>query len=101
MGVNRTIFELVDPLIELLRPISGIAWIPLGMFVLGVGEALPTAIMFYGAFFLIVINSVVGVRLVDPGLVDAARVLGLAGNRAHAGCQTGGQLRLHSGSAAP
>ena len=46
-----------NPLIELLWPISGIAWIPLGMAILGVGEALPTAIMFYGAFFPIVINA--------------------------------------------
>ena len=78
MGMNRTIYALVDPLVELLRPISGIAWIPLGMFILGVGEALPTAIMFYGAFFPIVINTVVGVHAVNPGLVQAARVLGVS-----------------------
>jgi ABC-type nitrate/sulfonate/bicarbonate transport system permease component len=77
MGLSRAVFEMVDPLIELLRPISGIAWIPLGMFILGVGEALPTAIMFYGAFFPIVINTVVGVRSVNPSLVQAARVLGV------------------------
>jgi len=81
MGLSRNVFVMVDPLIELLRPISGIAWIPLGMFILGVGEALPTAIMFYGAFFPIVINTVVGVRSVNPGLVQAARVLGVG--RAH------------------
>lgn len=81
MGLSRNVFAMVDPVIELLRPISGIAWIPLGMFILGVGEALPTAIMFYGAFFPIVINTVVGVRSVNPGLVQAARVLGVG--RAH------------------
>jgi ABC-type nitrate/sulfonate/bicarbonate transport system permease component len=77
MGMSRLVFDLVDPMIELLRPISGIAWIPLGMFILGVGEALPTAIMFYGAFFPFVINTIVGVRSVNPGLVQAARVLGV------------------------
>lgn len=77
MGMSRTVYELVDPLIELLRPISGIAWIPIGMFILGVGEALPTAIMFYGAFFPIVINTVAGVHTVNPGLLQAARVLGV------------------------
>jgi ABC-type nitrate/sulfonate/bicarbonate transport system permease component len=78
MGMSRLIDDLLDPVIELLRPISGIAWIPLGMFVLGVGEALPTAIMFYGAFFPIVIHTAAGVRSVNPGLVMAARVLGVA-----------------------
>jgi ABC-type nitrate/sulfonate/bicarbonate transport system permease component len=77
MGMSRVVHELIDPLIELLRPISGIAWIPIGMFVLGVGEALPTAIMFYGAFFPIVINTVAGVHAVKPGLAQAARVLGV------------------------
>lgn len=77
MGINRTVFALFDPLIEVLRPISGIAWIPLGMFILGVGEALPSAIMFYGAFFPMVINTIVGVRSVEPRLIQAAAVLGL------------------------
>lgn len=77
MGMNRIVFALVDPLVEVLRPISGIAWIPLGMFILGVGEALPSAIMFYGAFFPIVINTIVGVRSVEPRLIQAAEVLGV------------------------
>ena len=76
MGLNRVAFELFDPLIELLRPISGIAWIPLGLFIFGVGESLPTAIMFYGAFFPMVINTVVSVRSVDRNFIDAARTLG-------------------------
>ncbi|WP_271899158.1 ABC transporter permease [Candidatus Phyllobacterium onerii] len=77
MGMSRILYALVDPLIELLRPISGIAWIPLGMFILGVGETLPTAIMFYGAFFPIVINTLIGVRSVDERLIQAAKVLGV------------------------
>jgi ABC-type nitrate/sulfonate/bicarbonate transport system permease component len=77
MGLSRNVFEMIDPVVELLRPISGIAWIPLGMFILGVGEALPTAIMFYGAFFPVLINTIVGVRSVNPRLVQGARVLGV------------------------
>ena len=48
MGVSRLAHDLADPVVEILRPISGIAWIPLGMFILGVGDELPVAIMFYG-----------------------------------------------------
>ena len=76
MALNRLLFDLVDPVVELLRPISGIAWIPLGLFIFGVGDTLPTAIMFYGAFFPMVINTIVSVRSVDPNLVDAAKTLG-------------------------
>ena len=77
MGLSRTVRQVVDPTIEILRPISGIAWIPLGMFIFGVGDALPTAIMFYGAFFPIVINTMAGVRTVNRALIDASRTLGV------------------------
>jgi ABC-type nitrate/sulfonate/bicarbonate transport system permease component len=76
MGLNRLVFDMLDPVIELLRPISGIAWIPIGLFIFGVGDTLPTAIMFYGAFFPIVINTIVSVRSVDQNYVSAARTLG-------------------------
>lgn len=77
MGLSPLLHDLVDPLVELLRPISGIAWIPLGMFILGVGEELPVAIMFYGALFPFLINTIAGVRATEPRLVQAARTLGI------------------------
>ena len=78
MALNRFLFEMIDPTVELLRPISGIAWIPLGLFILGIGDALPTAIMFYGAFFPLLINTITAVRSVDRSYLDAARTLGVA-----------------------
>lgn len=78
MGINRTAGELLDPVVEMLRPISGIAWIPLGLFIFGVGNALPIFIMFYGAFFSVVLNTVAGVRATDRRLIDAARTMGVS-----------------------
>ena len=77
MGLSRRVDALVDPLIELLRPISGIAWIPLALFIFGIGNALPVFIMTYAAFFPILIGTVAGVRAVDRRLVDAARTMGV------------------------
>jgi ABC-type nitrate/sulfonate/bicarbonate transport system permease component len=77
MGRSKLIEDLVDPLIEILRPISGIAWIPLALFLFGVGHALPTFIMFYTAFFPIVIGTIAGVHGVDRRLIDAARTMGV------------------------
>ena len=47
MGRSRTAEAeaYIDPLIELLRPISGIAWLPLALFIFGVGNTLPVFIM--------------------------------------------------------
>lgn len=77
MGLSNTVRFLVDPVIELLRPISGIAWIPLALLLFGVGNAIIVYIIFYGCLFPIVLNSVAGVRDVDDHLIQAAKALGL------------------------
>ena len=77
MGLSRTLDAIVDPTVELLRPISGIAWIPLALFIFGIGNALPVFIMTYTAFFPIVLGAVAGVRGVDRRLIDAARTMGV------------------------
>lgn len=77
MGMSRLAESLVDPLVEGLRPISGIAWIPLALFIFGIGNALPIFIMTYAAFFPIVLGTIAGVKAVDKRLVDAARTMGV------------------------
>lgn len=76
MGMSRAVDTAVDPTVEILRPISGIAWIPLALFIFGVGNALPLFIMTYAAFFPILLGTVAGVRHVDRRLIDAARTMG-------------------------
>jgi ABC-type nitrate/sulfonate/bicarbonate transport system permease component len=77
MGLYPLFDRIVDPTIEILRPISGIAWIPLALFIFGIGNALPVFIMTYAAFFPILLGTVLGVRTVDRRLVDAARTMGV------------------------
>jgi ABC-type nitrate/sulfonate/bicarbonate transport system permease component len=77
MGRSPVLEDMVDPLVEGLRPISGIAWIPLALFIFGIGNALPVFIMTYAAFFPILLGTIAGVRGVDRRLVDAARTMGV------------------------
>lgn len=79
MGRSRRADRFIDPVIELLRPISGIAWIPLGLFIFGVGDVLPVFIMVYVAFFPLLLNTIAGVRGVDQRLVNAANTMGIQG----------------------
>jgi len=79
MGLSRSADRFLDPVVELLRPISGIAWIPLGLFIFGVGDVLPVFIMVYVAFFPLLLNTISGVRNVDQRLVNAARTMGVHG----------------------
>ena len=78
IGLSRRVEAFVDPLVELLRPISGIAWIPLALFIFGVGNTLPVFIMVYVAFFPLLLNTVAGVRSVDAKLLAAARTMGIS-----------------------
>lgn len=77
MGLNRAIEQVVDPVVEMLRPISGIAWIPLALFMFGIGNLLPIYIMFYASFFPLLLGTIAGARGVDRRLIDAARTMGV------------------------
>jgi ABC-type nitrate/sulfonate/bicarbonate transport system permease component len=81
MGLDRRLDALIDPTVEILRPISGIAWIPLALFIFGIGNTLPVFIMTYAAFFPILLGTIAGVRAVDARLVDAARTMGVPQRR--------------------
>jgi len=78
MGLSRRAEQLVDPLVEILRPISGIAWIPLALFIFGVGDALPIFILVYVATFQLLLATVAGVKSVDSKLMSAARIMGIS-----------------------
>lgn len=70
--------RLIDPVIELFRPISPLAWIPLAILWFGIGEAGKIFIIFIATFFPIVLNTVDGIKRVDPVLLRAGQVLGCA-----------------------
>lgn len=67
---------IIKPIIEALRPIPAIAWIPIAIIWLGLGEASKLFIMFISAFMVIVQNTYEGVKRVDPVLIGAAKMLG-------------------------
>ncbi len=81
LGLSARARTLLGPALELIRPISGIAWIPIGLFIFGIGNALPVFIMVIAAFFPLLFNTAAGVESVDPALVAAGRTLGLPRRR--------------------
>ena len=67
---------IADPLVEMLRPISAIAWIPLAILMFGISPRVPIFLIFYAAAFPIFVNTIAGVKQADPQLVRAAEMLG-------------------------
>lgn len=76
LGGSRRLAETVMPVIEFIRPIPPIAWIPIAILWFGIGNGPAYFVVFIGAIFPIFINTFTGVRAVDPTHVNAARSLG-------------------------
>ena len=81
MGWWKAVEEQVDPLVEVLRPVPPLAWIPLSILWFGVGDTQNQFIIFLGCFFPILLNTIAGVKGVEPNLVRAARCLGASEGR--------------------
>jgi sulfonate transport system permease protein len=81
MGTSRAAGRLGDLVIQVLRPIPPIAWIPLAILWFGIGESSKVFIIFLGAVFPIVINILEGIRSTDRRYVELARALEVPRNR--------------------
>jgi NitT/TauT family transport system permease protein len=79
MGWFPAVNEALNPLIQVLRPISPIAWIPIAILWFGVGDASPIYLIFLSSFFPIVVATAAGVGLVEQQYVRAARNFGVHG----------------------
>jgi ABC-type nitrate/sulfonate/bicarbonate transport system permease component len=73
MGCSRSANALLEPLLEMLRPIPKPALLPPLILLFGLGAPMKIAIVFLGAVFPVLINTIQGVRTIDPVLVDVAR----------------------------
>lgn len=76
IGWNKTFAELTFPTLEILRPVPGIAYIPVAILFFPWEEASVAFICFIGAFFPILLNTITGVKLIDRDYFRAARCLG-------------------------
>jgi ABC-type nitrate/sulfonate/bicarbonate transport system permease component len=73
--------DVVEPVVEMLRPIPPLAVLPLFIVWVGIGEPSKVGFITYATFFPIFLTTVTGVRQIDPLLLRAARSLGAGGLR--------------------
>jgi NitT/TauT family transport system permease protein len=76
MGTAPLVHRLLIGPVELLRPVSAIAWIPLAILWFGIGLKSVVFVIFIGCVFIVLLNTLAAVSGVDPDLVKAARTLG-------------------------
>jgi ABC-type nitrate/sulfonate/bicarbonate transport system permease component len=80
-GSLRPVRDLLEPIVELVRPIPPLAVLPLFIVWVGIGEPSKIGFITYATFFPIFLTTVSGVRQIDPLLLRAARSLGARGPR--------------------
>jgi ABC-type nitrate/sulfonate/bicarbonate transport system permease component len=75
MGWSGKLLNMIRPVIEVVRPIPPLAWIPIAILWFGIGIKSAAFIIFLGAFFPILLNTISGVLSIPPLLIEAARTL--------------------------
>lgn len=76
MGWSRNFHNSVSPLLALLRPVPPLAWVPLAILIFAGVESAVIFVTFLVAFFATALNTLVGVKSIDPDYFRAAACLG-------------------------
>lgn len=76
MGHFPALHDLLEPLVELVRPLPKSALVPVLILFLGLGEPMKVTSVALAVFFPVLVATIQGVRGVDPVLLDAARTFG-------------------------
>lgn len=76
-GLNRKIHTLLTPLLNAIRAVPSLAWVPLLLIWLGIGETPKIVLIGIGAFFPVFTTVISGVRNVDRALIEVGRAYGL------------------------
>jgi sulfonate transport system permease protein len=81
VGSSKIGERALDPTLQALRAVPSLAWVPLLLLWLGIGETAKIALVAIGAFFPIYVALVTGIHNVDRKLIEVARLLGFRGVR--------------------
>ncbi len=81
IGRFRFLQTMLDPTLSLLRPVPVTAWLPLSMIFFGLGPKSAIFLVFLGAFYPILLNTIFGVKSVDNKLFESAAMLGCKGSQ--------------------
>ncbi|ETK31946.1 ABC transporter permease [Microbispora sp. ATCC PTA-5024] len=77
IGWYKPVAEFLSPVLELFRNTSAVALLPVFTLILGIGETSKIAFVLYACAWPILLNTISGVKTVDPLLVKSARSMGL------------------------
>ncbi|WP_448533222.1 nitrate ABC transporter permease [Parathermosynechococcus lividus] len=78
IGASRVLYDAVDPILQVLRPVPPLAWLPISLAALRDNEPAAIFVIFITAIWPIIINTIVGVQQIPKDYKNVARVLRLS-----------------------
>jgi NitT/TauT family transport system permease protein len=78
MGWVSGAYQTLNPLFQILRPISPIAWIPIAILWFGVGDAAPIYLIFISSVFPMIVQTISGVHTIEKRYLRAAENFGVS-----------------------
>jgi nitrate/nitrite transport system permease protein len=82
LGLSKAFSNSFDPIIQVLRPVSPLAWLPLGLVLFGKPEPAGTFTIAMCSMWPTVLNTALGVRSIPQDYINVAKVLQLSRSRA-------------------
>jgi NitT/TauT family transport system permease protein len=76
IGWSRTVEKLIEPLLQVLRPVPPVSWIPLAIIWFGIADKPAIFLVFLGSFFPVLLSTIHGVKTCDRNLLRAGAMAG-------------------------
>ncbi|WP_343592386.1 ABC transporter permease [Paracidovorax wautersii] len=76
IGWSRTVEKLIEPVLQVLRPVPPVSWIPLAIIWFGIADKPAIFLVFLGSFFPVLLSTIHGVKTVDRNLLRAGAMAG-------------------------
>ena len=76
IGWSRTVEKLIEPVLQVLRPVPPVSWIPLAIIWFGIADKPAIFLVFLGSFFPVLLSTIHGVKTVDRNLLRAGAMTG-------------------------
>ena len=77
LGWYKGIWNYINPIVQVIRPISPVAWLPFIVLFFGIGQAPAIVIIFIAAFFPVLLSTVSAIQNINPVYIKVARNFGI------------------------
>lgn len=92
LAMQKTVREMFSPILSMLVSVPTIAWVPVLLITMGLGDRTVVTAIFLGGFFAIAYNTIRGIEMVNKDLLNAAQLMGVSGVRLFASVLLPGSL---------